>query len=73
MTDLCMRIFTKLHNSIIQRNRERHEQEEKKRLEEEFRAECPPGMTILSEDERLETVAILKQSSAPTLINNAQC
>ena len=40
--------------------------EEEARREEEMADECPPGMVLMPEEERLETLAVLKQSMAET-------
>lgn len=54
--------YGKVPEYIIKRNKQRHQREELERMEMEYRSECPPGMTIMDEHERLETVDILKQS-----------
>jgi hypothetical protein len=54
--------FGRVPQYIQERKRKKEEEEEERRKKEELLKECPPGMIIMPEEERLETLRILQES-----------
>jgi hypothetical protein len=54
--------YGKVPQYIVDRKRIQDEEEERIREEEERRNSCPPGMVLMPEDERLETLKVLNDN-----------
>ncbi|KAL0488336.1 enkurin domain-containing protein [Acrasis kona] len=58
--------FGKVPQYIVDRKRIAEEQEQQWRKEQERKSDCPPGMVLMAEEDRLETLRVLEESKKKT-------